>query len=291
METTEKFAEFKLEPQLYTDLFINKGYRLPGPPLAMIEANAPLEQKRRFQKLLKNMAGIYGWLNVQQSLCYVGSSIRLHLRPWQHVSGRGSTNKNFKLLWSKERMENFVLVIFETLGSAEEVKATLLESTENLYLQHYIPRELLLNVLFFAYTHLGYKHSDEVKKAFSLSRKGKKGHKRPYLTGPLHPMYGRTQEKNPFFGHKHTSQSLQKISKAAQLKTGLESSRGCPVKLQNVRDGRALVFATKTEAAKFLKVQKPHTLTLYIQKAVPFKNTWLCSAITKEESVQAKKAP
>jgi group I intron endonuclease len=290
METKEKFAEFSLEPELYMDLFVNKDYLLPAAPLAMIKANAPVDQKRRFKKLLKNQAGIYGWLHVQQSLCYVGSSVRLHVRPWQHVSGRGSTNKNFKLLWNKESLDSFILVIFEIVGSSEEVTVALMESTENLYLQHYVPQDLLLNVLLFAYTNLGYRHSDEMKKAFSLSRKGKKGHQRPDLTGPLHPMYGRTQEQNPFFGQKHSVQSLQMISEAAKKKTGFKSSRGCPVKLQNGKDGQVKVFATKTEAATFLKVRKAYTVTRYIQKAIPIQDTWLCFAMTKEDYTKHRSA-
>lgn len=288
MEKKENLTEFILESNLYEKYLKKKDYKLPVLPLAIIRANAPLDQKRRFKKCFKNTAGIYGWIYLPQSLCYVGSSSRLHVRPWQHVSTRGSTNKNFKLLWSKENLENFVLVIFEILGSSEEVNASLMESKENLYLQQYIPLERLLNVLLFAYTYMGYKHSDELKQSFSLSRKGKKGHKRPDITGALHPIYGLSQEKNPFFGKKHTTKSLQKISEAARHKTGFKSTRGCAIKLQNVRNGQTFLFATKTEAAKFLGIAKPNTLTQYIQKSRLIQETWFCLAMTKEDFIKVE---
>ena len=283
METKENNFEFGMDYKVFKKLIEEKNYKLPALPLAIIKATAPVQQKRRFKKYFFNTAGIYGWINLESSFCYVGSSVKLHIRPWQHLAlSKASTNKNLKLLL-KKNIENFVLVIFETIGSSDQVSASLLEVKENLYLQQYIPQELLLNVLPFAYTNFGYKHTEETKKTFSLMRKGKKGKKRPDITGPLNPMYGLIKEQNPFFGKKHTKQNVQKISMAATVKTGLKNSQACPVKVQSVDSMEFFVFQTKTEAAKFLNVVKANTVTQYIKKKKVFQKKWLLFSITKEE--------
>lgn len=283
METKENNFEFGMDYEIYEKLLKEKNYKLPTLPLAIIKATAPIIQKREFKKRFFNKAGIYGWINLQNSVCYVGSSVKLHVRPWQHLClSKVSTNKNLKLLLQKN-LENFVLVIFETLGTSSQVNASILEFKENMYLQKYVPRELLLNVLNFAYTNMGYKHTEETKKAFSLMRKGKKGKKRPDIAGPFNPMYGLVKEQNSFFGKKHTKQNVEKISMAAQLKTGLKNSQACPVKIQNLNSQQWFVFQTKTEAAKFLNMAKANTVTQYIQKEKLYKKEWLLFSITKEE--------
>lgn len=169
----------------------------------------------------------------------------------------------------------FVLVIFEILGSHQEVDACMLEAKENLYLQTYLPKTLLLNVLFWAYTPRGFKHSDQTKKTFSLNRRGHKGKKRPDITGALHPMYGKTGHQNPFFGKKHTLQNLLKISKAAQLKVGARHPRASAVYVQNLCSGQHYMFVTKTQAAKFVGMAKANTVTQYIEKKKCFQKTWV----------------
>lgn len=114
-------------------------------------------------------------------------------------------------------------------------------------------------------------------------RKSKKGKKRPEITGQLHPIYGITNKRNPFFGKKHLKENIQKISDAGKLKIGLKNSRASPVMIQEIESGKYSIFATKIEAANFLGITKANTVTQYIKKDQIFQNKWLCLSITREK--------
>lgn len=80
------FCFGSLNPKKFKDLYhkwtTEKNYKLPSVPMAILRADASLEHKKQLKTFLFNQAGIYGWIDLQTSCCYVGSSMRLHIRPW-----------------------------------------------------------------------------------------------------------------------------------------------------------------------------------------------------------------
>jgi len=70
----------------------------------------------------------------------------------------------------------------------------------------------------------GNKWNEEQKENFSIIRKGtkpwNKGKKFPQIKGEKNGMYGKTKDKNPFYGKKHSEETRKKIS---------ESLKGIPL--------------------------------------------------------------
>lgn len=208
----------------------------------------------------KNKIGIYLWFNNLTKDFYVGSSINLSRRISSYFNKSyliHPKNKNMIICKSlnKYSHDNFSLVIIEYCD-----KDKLIER-EQFWIDNLKPTYNVLNT---AYNSIGYKHSEESKNLMSELAKSRthieetKSKIRDSLSG----------SNNPFFGKKHTEESILKIIQ----------SKSSVVYLYNEYKELMYIFKSVSELSKFINSNHA-TISRFIESKELFRGNWY---ITKE---------
>lgn len=137
-------------------------------------------------------SGIYQIKNIINNKIYIGSAINI-LQRWSVHQSLLNSNKHYnnhlQSAWNKYGKANFVFEIVEVVEAREE-----LVKREQVYIDFMLPE---YNISKIAGNTLGIKFTEESRKKISDSLKGRF-----------------TQEKNPFYGKKHSQESKNKMSKS-----------------------------------------------------------------------------
>src|SRR5205807_7401976 len=153
---------------------------------------------------------------------YVGSATDLSRRLWCYLSINYITKyKSKSIIYSallKNGYDKFRLEILEYC----DMQNTIIR--EQYYIDKLKPK---YNILEFANSSLGFKHSEVTRLQMSINN---------------------TKEKHPFFGKKHTEES--------KLKMLLSSKIAKPVQIKDVKTGVIKTFRSNVQAANYLKVSE-----------------------------------
>jgi hypothetical protein len=125
-------------------------------------------------KDLKNLSGIYAFQFIETNeVVYIGSTIDLARRFWQHYSNNGS-NIILQRAFNKYGIEAFNFLVLELytfdLSKSDKDNMLILTQIEQKYMDLYDSK---YNILKIAKSSKGYKHSDEAKVKMSAFHSGK----------------------------------------------------------------------------------------------------------------------
>ena len=154
--------------------FLGAGPRICWVPIALVGID-----------MTKLNSGIYKILNTQNGHFYIGSTVNFDSRWRRHKDSlmkNKHTNSHLQRAWNMYGKKSFV---FEVVRICPLNKGILM-----FFEQHYLDKfwdnnSLCYNVLRFAHSALGYRHSDTTRKIMSEIQKGNKknlGHKRSEAT-------------------------------------------------------------------------------------------------------------
>ena len=170
---------------------------------------------------MQKITGIYKIICLSNNKIYIGSSNDIFKRWNEHIwelNNHKHDNKHLQDAWNKYGEENFKFEIIEECNKDIKLKR------EQYYLDLYksYNRDIGFNISKNALAPMdGRHHSEETKRKFSETRKGKN-----------HPWYGKHHteetrkkisesnkgiqagEKNPFYGRHHSEETKNKISEA-----------------------------------------------------------------------------
>lgn len=187
----------------------------------------------------KNKSGIYKWENKISGEYYIGSAIDLSKRMSEYYResyithpSRGKSIICYALV--KYGYDNFSFSILEYCSKTELI------SREQYYLDLLNPP---YNILKYAYSSEGYKHTLEAIQKMSLAKKGKF-----------------TKEDNSFYGKTHTEEVKKLMSQAALKRTKPNNAK--PVYLKDSDNNILGEFKSMTELSYYLKADKS-TLAKY----------------------------
>ena len=165
--------------------------------------NKLYSNQAQYDKLVKGTEPygyVYAWENLWNWNMYVGQTIDLDEREKQHIRDHKQVIDG---AIDKYGEENFDRYIIDVGYSKEE-----LDEREKYWIKYYNTFEGKgYNCDEGGGGIKGYKHTKEVKKKMSKSRKGESN-----------PMYGRTGELNPMYGKKHSDEAKKKMSEAKKGK-------------------------------------------------------------------------
>lgn len=227
--------------------------------------NDPINQRNEIRNDLKNKSGVYCWYNNVTGKYYIGSSLNLLNRINRYYQNHYLTT-NFALTIIKALlkygMKNFSLIILE-ITDKENVLIR-----EQFYLDEFKPE---YNILKFARNSQGFKHtkesiekikkskiggkhSDEVRKRMSITRRG---------------------ESNNFFGKKHTEETILKLKEIALGRT-TSNRKGFVVEVIDTLNNSTKNYSSIREAARDLNT---HISTLWRREkqglTTPFRKRYL----------------
>lgn len=198
----------------------------------------------------KNKSGIYKWENKISGEYYIGSAIDLSKRMSEYYResyithpSRGKSIICYALV--KYGYKNFSLSILEYCNRTEVI------SREQYYLDLLNPS---YNILKYAYSSDGYKHTLEAIQKISLAKKGK------FI-----------KEDNSFYGKTHTEEVKELMSQAALKRTKPNNAR--PVFLKDSNNNIIGDFKSITELSFYLKADKA-TLKKYRDSGNLFRNLY-----------------
>lgn len=198
----------------------------------------------------KNKSGIYKWENKISGEFYIGSAVDLNKRMLEYYResyvthpSRGKSIICFALV--KYGYNNFSLSILEYCDRDQVI------SREQFYLDLLNPP---YNILKYAYSSDGYKHTLEAIQKMSLAKKGKF-----------------TKEDNSFYGKIHTEEVKELMSQAALKRTKPNNAR--PVFLKDLNNNIIGDFKSMTELSLYLKADKA-TLKRYRDSNGLFRNLY-----------------
>jgi group I intron endonuclease len=198
----------------------------------------------------KNKSGIYKWENKTSGEFYIGSAIDLNKRMLEYYResyithpSRGKSIICFALV--KYGYNNFSLFILEYCDKDEVI------TREQYYLDLLNPS---YNILKYAYSSDGYKHTLEAIQKMSLAKKGK------FI-----------KENNSFYGKTHTEEVKELMSQAALKRTKPNNAK--PVFLKNINNNIIGDFKSMTELSLYLKADKA-TLKRYRDSGSLFRNLY-----------------
>lgn len=198
----------------------------------------------------KNRSGIYKWENKISGEFYIGSAVDLNKRMSEYYResyithpSRGKSIICYALV--KYGYSNFSLSILEYCDRYEVI------TREQYYLDLLNPS---YNILKYAYSSDGYKHTLEAIQKISLAKKGKF-----------------TKEDNSFYGKTHTEEVKELMSRVALKRTKPNNAK--PVFLKDLNNNIIGDFKSMTELSFYLKADKA-TLSKYRDSNKLFRNLY-----------------
>lgn len=219
-------------------------------------------------KELKGKAGIYCWYNISTDLFYIGSSDNLRRRMSSYLSLAYLTNhKGSSVIYSallKYGFASFALLILETMESGNKIKLLELEQKA---LDTCKPA---YNILPIAGSSLGFNHSSETKALLSNLKKGSS------ISEAVKAKLSELSKGsgNPFFGKRHTPESLVKMS---DIKKGELNPMFGKVKSPEFLAKQSSDAKTGAKNPRYGKPASPH-FAIFIQP----KPVYVYDSISKE---------
>lgn len=195
--------------------------------------------------------GVYCIKNKVNDKIYIGSSRNMYTRIRRHVNDlrrNAHQNNHLQRSYLKYGEENFQVCIlgcccFENVVISEQYYMSMLNSTDINFGYNIVPKadssamseETKRKI---SVAHTGKKLSEEVKKKMSESRKGRISNRKGCKLSKEHKLKisnALKGDKNPFWGKKHTKDSLVLIS---QSSTGRYHSEESKIKMSEKKLGK-----------------------------------------------------
>lgn len=85
-----------VQNQVLTPIYLQKILKIDSTPIFIVKNSNPSELEE-LRKKLKNVSGIYGWINLNNFKVYIGSAQDLSIRPFRHWYPSGNKNPH---LWN-----------------------------------------------------------------------------------------------------------------------------------------------------------------------------------------------
>lgn len=166
---------------------------------------------------IKNKSGIYKILCLTNGKFYIGSSVNMYQRKIVHFDKLRKNKHDNVLLQRAFNKYGESVFIFEVVEYV--LDKNILTKREQYYIDLYNACDCKIgfNICPTANSMLGFKHSEETKKNFSIQRKGKNnpnfGKKLSQKQRDILSNKGkeRVGVKNTFYGKKHTQKTKEKI--------------------------------------------------------------------------------
>jgi len=177
-----------------------------------------------------NKIGIYRIINIKNGKFYIGSSINITKRWYDHkrTLRKGIHDNDYlQKSWNKYGENNFEFNIIEII---ENVTDLLIREQYHLDVMKPFDKDKTYNICGFANNMLGFKHSDETKMKLSKIHKGNK-----YNLGNKHSDETKKMMSISHTGEKHYSETIIKLIKT---KTGVGHSSETKNKLSNIKKGK-----------------------------------------------------
>ena len=197
----------------------------------------------------KGKSGIYRWINKLNNKTYVGSGLNLSKRVGEYYS-KSELTRNYRPIHAallKYGYENFILEILEYC------EAYKLVVREQYYLNNLNPE---YNVLKYAYSVLGYKHSPENIAKFKLKNISEE-HK--YLLSTIHrgkEVSKETKNKLSLATTNYRKNNPLSHESLINIRIKTTQREGVSVKLLNIQTNEILEFPTLTKVAEYLGIKR-----------------------------------
>ena len=215
----------------------------------------------------KNKSGIYKWENKISGEYYIGSAVDLSKRMSEYYResyithpSRGKSIICYALV--KYGYNNFSLSILEYCNRTEVI------SREQYYLDLLNPS---YNILKYAYSSDGYKHTLEAIQKMSLARRLAAPGPGQGESLPRAKKGKFTKEDNSFYGKTHTEEVKELMSQAALKR--IKPNNAKPVFLKDLNNNIIGDFKSITELSIYLKADKA-TLAKYRNSNKLFRNLY-----------------
>lgn len=233
-------------------------------PILILDKLNDKSAVKSYRKVLPKKIGIYSFVNLINGNRYIGSAKNLYIRMYEHINSPNRSNLALQAAFIKYGLNNFKFEVLEIVDlSDKDIK--FLTDLETTYISIF-NFNILYNFKSKATSMLGYKHTKEAKLKMTNRLANKENH--------------------PFYGHTHTKESLNLISKPGKLnpmygrvhsdKTKrLMSDRKNKypkgVGLYDITNNLILVFRNNVELGNYLNISKS-TVGRFINKV--YKNTY-----------------
>ena len=197
----------------------------------------------------KNKSGIYRWVNKLNNKTYVGSGLDLSKRVGDYFK-KSELNRNPRPIHAallKYGYENFNLEILEYCRADELV------AREQYYLDLIKPE---YNILTYAYSLLGYKHSPENIAKFKLKKISQEHKDILSLTHLGKVVSQETRDKLSLTTTNYKKNNPLSPEALANIKAKTMEREGVPVSLLNTQTNEAVDFPTLTQAGEYLGVKR-----------------------------------
>jgi len=232
----------------------------------------------KINKDLKILTGIYAFQNIKTNqIVYLGSSIDLARRFWQHTTGNGS-NLLLQRGFKKYGIESFNFLIIEIytfdLSKSENNNMNILAHIEQRYMDLYQPK---YNILKFTRSSKGYKHTEESKIKMSKFQLGKiiSEDTKIKISNSKKGISKTEETKNKM------SESRKGVPRTEETKALLSTIKSIPVYYYSITE-ESLIFIDKfesiTKASLILKAGKS-TITSCIKSEKVFRKNYRLSSI------------
>ena len=220
-----------------------------------------------YNKILRNKAGIYCFVNTVNNKRYIGSAKDLYLRLIEHLAYKkfNIALQNAILKYGLNKFEFCVYEYFTYHSKLASNKA--LTDLETSYIKKY-PFDSLYNFMRTATSIEGYKHTDEAKLKMLKRFENKSNH----------PMYGKSHkeetlkliskpgELNPMFGKKHSEEAKKMMSdRLSKHRNG--------VGIFDLKNNLIKNFKNNVELAKYLNISKV-TVGKYLNSCLIYKKQY-----------------
>ena len=220
-----------------------------------------------YNKILRNKAGIYCFVNTVNNKRYIGSAKDLYLRLIEHLANKKS-NTALQSAVLKYGLDKFNFCVYEYFTYHSKIVSNRsLTDLETSYIKKY-PFDSLYNFMRTATSLEGYKHTDEAKLKMLKRFENKSNH----------PMYGKTHKEetlkliskpgqlNPMFGKQHSEETKKKISdRISKHRNG--------VGIYDLNNNLIKNFKNNIELAKHLNISKV-TVGKYLNSNLVYKNQY-----------------
>lgn len=260
---------------------ISKYIPLPNSELATNSVHAYTDLKCSdiltiINKDIKGISGIYAFqFNETNEIVYIGSSIDLARRFWQHQSDNGS-NVILQRAFKKYGIHAFNFLVLEVydfdLNKSDQENMRILTQIEQSYMDLFDSR---YNILKIARSSKGYKHTDEAKAKMSAVHSGKtiSEETKALISARLK---GKVVSKET---RAKLSAYYKGKPRSEELKAKLSVAKSIPIYLYDCTSGNPVLiekFSSTTNVSLFLKANKG-TIASYAKSGAIFRKTYILS--------------
>jgi group I intron endonuclease len=241
------------------------------------------------RKELKGKSGIYGFISKTTNKLYIGSSINLDMRFFNHINGIRSNIKLQNAI-NKYYLKDFIFIVFEYCEPKDLI------SREQHYIDSLSPE---YNILLVAGSWLGHKHTEESIAKMSESKTGRtvssetiakiseahngKTHSASTIAKISEAMSG---ENHPMYGKSHSAETLAKMrgkTNSAETRSLMSLAKYKKVFVYSLdSDSKGLIldksFNSCIDAAKYFDCTT-RSISNYLDKDKLYRKQWILSSL------------